>query len=81
MVGVQEDRGDGLMDTVIRKKEELARLEEVEEDDFRGPVGTGQSMNQALLHLGPVGRSNQGQGTRVQAGRDQGQQSPGKSEE
>ena len=42
-LGVQEDRGDGLKDTVIKKKEELARMEEVEEDDFRGPVGTGQS--------------------------------------
>ena len=42
-LGVQEDRGDGLRDTVIKKKEELARLEEVEEDDLRGPVGTGQS--------------------------------------
>ena len=42
-LGVQEDRGDGLRDTVIKKKEELARLEEVEEDDLRGPIGTGQS--------------------------------------
>ena len=37
-LGVQEDRGDGLRDTVIKKKEELARLEEIEEDDFRGPT-------------------------------------------
>ena len=53
-LGVQEDRGDGLRDTVIRKKEELARLEEVEEDNFRSPIGIGQSTNQALIHLGPV---------------------------
>ena len=69
--------GGQLRDTVIRKKEVLARLEEVEEYNFRSPVGTGQSTSQAPLHLGPVGRSNQGQGTRVQAGRDQGQQTPG----
>ena len=75
-LGEQEDQGDGLRDTVIKKKEELARLEEVEEDDFCGPVGTGQSTSQALIHLGPVRRSNQGQGTRIQAGRDQGQQNP-----
>ena len=62
---------------MIRKKEELARMEEVGEDDFRGPVGTGQSTDQAPLHLGPSGWSNQGQGTRVQARRDQDQQTPG----
>ena len=38
-LGVQEDRGDGLRDTVIRKQEELARLAEVAEADFFGPLG------------------------------------------
>ena len=32
---------------MIRKQEELARMEEVGEDDFLGPVGTGQSTGQA----------------------------------
>ena len=32
-LGLQEDQGDRLRDTVIKKKEELARLEKVEEDD------------------------------------------------
>ena len=47
---------------MIRKKEELARMEEVGEDDFHGAVGTGQSTSQAPLHLKPSGRSDQGQG-------------------
>ena len=76
-LGIQEDRGDGLRDTVIRKQEELARMEEVGEDDFLGPIGTGQSTGQAPLHFDPSGRSNQGQGTRVRASRDQDQQTPG----
>ena len=46
-LGVQEDRGDGLRDTVIRKQEELARMAEVVEDDFLSPVGTDQSTSQA----------------------------------
>ena len=46
-LGVQEDLGDGLRDTVIRKQEELARMAEVVEDDFLGPVGTDQSTSQA----------------------------------
>ena len=60
----------------MRKQEELARMEEVGEDDFLGPIVTGQSTGQAPLHLDPSGRSNQGQGTRVQASRDQDQQTP-----
>ena len=47
---------------MIRKQEELARMEEVGEDDFHGAVGTGQSTSQAPLHLKPSGRSDQGQG-------------------
>ena len=42
-LGVQEDRGDGLRDKVIRKQEELARLEEAGEEDFLGSVKNGQS--------------------------------------
>ena len=76
-LGVQEDRGDELRDKVMRKQEELARMEEVEEDDLLGPVGNGQSTDQAPLHFNHSGRSNQGQGTRVQASRDQDQQTPG----
>ena len=62
---------------MIRKQEELARMAEVGEDDFRGPVGTDQSTSQAPLHFDPSGRSNKVQGTRVQASRDQDQQTPG----
>ena len=61
----------------MRKKEELARREEVGEDEFIGPAGNGQSTGQALLHSYPSGRSNQGRGTRVQASRGQDQQTPG----
>ena len=43
MAGVQEDRGDGLRDKVVRKQEELARLEEAGEEDFLGSVENGQS--------------------------------------
>ena len=53
-------------------------MEEVGEDDVPGPVGTGQSTDQAPLHFDLSSRSNQGQGTRVQASRDQDQQNPGK---
>ena len=53
-LGVQEDRGDGLRDTVIRKQEELARMEEAGEDNFLGPGGTGQSMGQTPLHFDPL---------------------------
>ena len=68
---------DGLRDKVVRKQDELARMEEVGKDDFLGLIGTGQSAGQAPLHVNPSGRSNQGQGTRVQASRDQDQQTPG----
>ena len=77
LLEVQEDRGDRLRDKMIRKQEELARMEEGGEDDFLGPVRTGQSMDQAPLHFDPSDRSNQGQGTRIQASRDQDQQTPG----
>ena len=76
-LGIQEDRGDGLRDTVIRKQEELARMAEVVEDDFLGPVGTDRSTSQAPHHFDLSVRSSQGQGTRVQASRDQDQQTPG----
>ena len=76
-LGVQEDRGDGLRDTVVRKQEELARMEEVGEDNFLGPNGTGQSTGQAPPHFELSGRPNQGQGTRVQVSRSQDQQTPG----
>ena len=62
-LGVQEDRGAGLRDKVIRKQEELVRMEEVEDDDFPSPVGTGQSTDQAPLHFDPSGRSIQGPGS------------------
>ena len=76
-LGVQEDRGDKLRDKMMKKQEELARMEEVGEEDFLGPVGNGQSTGQALSHFDLSGRSNQGQGTIVQASRDQDQQTPG----
>ena len=46
-LGIQEDRGDGLRDTVVKKQGELARMEEVREDEFLGDIGNGQSTGQA----------------------------------
>ena len=69
--------GDGLRDTVIRNQEELARMAEEAEDEFLGPVGTDRITSQAPHHFDLSTRSNQGQGTRVQASRDQDQQTPG----
>ena len=60
-LGVQEDRGDGLRDTVIRKQEELARLAEVAEADFLGPLGADRGAGQAPHHFDLSVRSNQGQ--------------------
>ena len=73
-LGVQEDWGDGLRDMVIRKQEELAMMEEMGEENFRNP---GQTTGQSPLYFNPSGRFSQGQGTRVQASRDQDQQTPG----
>ena len=46
-LGVQEDRGDGLRDTVIRKQEELARLAELEEEESLDSLGVDQGTGQA----------------------------------
>ena len=56
-LGVQEDRGDGLRDTVIRKQEELARLAEVEEDESLDSLGVDQGTGQAHhpFELSPSG--------------------------
>ena len=47
-LGVQEDRGDGLRDIVIRKQEVLVRLAEVEEDDSFDSLGVDQGAGQYL---------------------------------
>ena len=66
-----------MRDTVIRKQEELARLAEVEEVDSLDSLGVDQGTGQAP-HLFELSvRTNQGQDTREQASRDQGQRAPG----
>ena len=76
-LGAQEDRGDGLRDTVIRKQEELARLEEVVEADFIGPLEVDQGMGPIPHPFELSVRTSQGQDTREQASRDQDQRAPG----
>ena len=76
-LGEQEDRGDDLREKVDRKQEELARLAEVAEADFLGPVGADRVAGQAPPHFDPSGRFNQGQDSREQASRDQDQRTPG----
>ena len=62
---------------VIRKQEELARLAEVVEADSLGPLGIDQRTGQAPHPFEFSVRTNQGQDTREQTSRDQGQQAPG----
>ena len=66
-----------MREKVDRKQEELARLAEVAEADFLGPVGADRVAGQAPPHFDPSGRFNQGQDSREQASRDQDQRTPG----
>ena len=55
----------------------MARLAEVAEANFLGPVGADRGAGQAPPKLDPSGRLNQGQDIREQASRDQDRQAPG----
>ena len=76
-LGEQEDRGDALREKVDRTLEELARLVEVAEADFLGPLGADRGAVQAVPQLDHSGRLFQGQDSREQESRDQDQRVPG----